>query len=158
MAIDKRELHNESPILRKIRLLTYPVIFSLLSVLNANAEEPKNIQPLTEQTTPVPAGSTTDEQTTARRETDEPIDAITDSTFLKAFEDILNKLTKSDLTPLQREKLNKDIIGRLSFYFDDSDDPLKNTPKEDMYVTRNGTTHPLPRFLSTFYKESYRGA
>lgn len=158
MPIEKHKLHNESPIQRKIRLLTYPVIFSILSVFNANAEELKNIQPLAEQTAPVPAGTNADEQAVAHREAVTPIDVIMDSTFAKGFEDMFNKLTDAKLSDLQRDKLNKDIIGGLAFYFNESGEPSDAIMVDQMYVLRKGNTMPqkLTWFLDNFYKESYR--
>jgi len=160
MTIEKHKLHNESPILRKIRLLTYPVIFSILSVFNAKAEELKNIQLLADQTAPVPARTPMDEQTTAQRKSDTPIDAITDSTFIKSFEGIFNKLTKADLSDTEREKLNKDIINRLAFFFNESGEPADAITADQMYVKRKNDKMPqkLQWFLENFYKESYRSS
>ena len=92
MAINKHNFQNESPIQKKIRLLLYPVIFSLLSILNAQGQEAKDTKNIPD--------SKNIKQT----------EIVTDSLFLISFEKVFNQLTKPDLSDLGRSRLEKNII------------------------------------------------
>lgn len=156
MPIENNKLHNESAFKKRIAHLLYPVIFSLFSILNANGQEIKDTTTTPNQKTTPPTEINKDKKTTENI-ISAPENAM-DSVSAVWFQATLNKMVQPGFSPLEREKLIKGIIQRLAMYFNESDDPLKSTPKEDMYIIRNGMTQPLAWFLSNFWNEEYRKA
>jgi len=124
MSFEKIEHQNESLFHKRISQLLYPLIFFLFFTLNGYGQ-PK------------------DSKITSDQKSVNQIETLQDSSFIKIFKNILNKLIKPEFSDLEKDRLINDFIMGLDFYFNESNDTLYTIKRENMYIKRRGLIEPL---------------